>query len=135
MERESDLDAGRQGGELVDLVAGRSQEDHRPSAQVAGDWFGQTLDEYPLAVGAAIFAIGLAGGLAVPSTRPERKFMGPTRDKLMNQAQEVGSQLIDKGQEAAQKAVGAVKEATDFLKLFDVQLAMLRKALSERRRS
>jgi zinc/manganese transport system substrate-binding protein len=45
-------------------------------------------------------------------------------------AQQTGATLV-----VLPPSVGAVKEATDYLKLFDVQLAMLRKALSERGRS
>lgn len=86
-------------------------EQVQSSARQAKDWAGQTMDEYPLAVGAAFFTLGLAGGLAIPATKPENQILGPTRDRLFNQAQEVGSELIDKGQQAAKRAVGAVKEA------------------------
>jgi len=81
------------------------------SARQAKDWASQTMDEYPLAVGAAFFTLGLAGGLAIPATKPENRLLGPSRDRLFNQAQEVGSELIDKGQEVAERAVGAVKQA------------------------
>lgn len=80
-------------------------------ARQATDWMGQTIDEYPLAAGAAFFALGLTGGLAIPSTRSEDRLMGRARDRLVDQAQEIGSQIVEKGQDVAQRAVGAVKQA------------------------
>jgi hypothetical protein len=77
----------------------------------AKDWFEQTVDEYPLAVGAAFFTLGLIGGIMIPATRPENRYLGKTRDRLFNQAQEYGSELIDKGQQAAEHLVQSVRES------------------------
>jgi hypothetical protein len=79
-------------------------------AQRARDWLGQTLDEHPLVVGASFFAIGLAIGLSVPRTRQEDRLVGPARHRLFGRVQHAGARLIDRGQDAAQRAVGALKE-------------------------
>jgi hypothetical protein len=81
------------------------------STSRAKDWFEQTIDEYPLAVGAAFFTMGLIAGFAIPATTPENRYLGKHRDRLFNQAQEFGSELIDKGQQAAEKVVQQVKES------------------------
>ena len=83
---------------------------HQGTAR-AKDWFGQAIDEYPLAVGAAFFTLGLIGGFAIPASPPENRYLGKARDRLFNQAQEYGSELIDKGQKAAERVVQSVKES------------------------
>jgi len=46
----------------------------------------QTFDENPIAVGAAVLAVGTVIGLAIPITRREDVWMGETRDELMHKA-------------------------------------------------
>ncbi|MCI0364049.1 MAG: hypothetical protein L0219_09230, partial [Phycisphaerales bacterium] len=77
------------------------------------DWFEQMIDEYPLAVGAAFFTMGVVGGLAIPATRSEDRLLGRARDRLMDQAHQIGSRIVDKGQDVAQRAVAAIKRAID----------------------
>lgn len=101
----------RDAGEYVKQRSSELGEQIQYGAGWTRDWFNDTLDDYPLAIGAAFFTLGLIGGLAVPSTKPENRLMGPTRDRLMNQAQTVGSQLLDKGEEIAERAVESVKGA------------------------
>ena len=80
-------------------------------ASRAKDWFSQTVDEYPLALGGAFVLLGLASGFALPATKPERRIMGKTGRRIMSQAQEVGSQVINRGEEAAERTVETVKGA------------------------
>ena len=80
-------------------------------AHHARDWFDQMLDEYPLAVGAAFFTLGLMGGLVIPATRSENRYLGKYRDRLVNQAEELGSELIDKGQKVAEQAVSTIQQS------------------------
>jgi hypothetical protein len=80
-------------------------------AHQARDWFDQTVEEYPLAVGAAFFTLGLIGGFVIPATRPEHRYLGKYRDKLVNQAEEYGSDLIDKGQKVAERAVSSLQKS------------------------
>ena len=83
----------------------------RQSAQRTRDWYDDTFDEYPFAIGAAFFTLGLVGGLAMPSSRPEHRLLGPTRDRLIDRAQVVGGQLLERGEEVAERAVETVRSA------------------------
>jgi hypothetical protein len=51
--------------------------------------FGRTLNDMPLAIGAAAVGLGAAIGLAVPTTSRERELMGDARETLMERTQEV----------------------------------------------
>ena len=74
----------------------------KDTASSLGNRFGQVLRENPLAVGAVAIAAGTAVGLALPSTRFESEYMGETSEKLVDKAQEVAREAIDKVQNAAQ---------------------------------
>ena len=80
-------------------------------AERSKEWFVGTVDDYPLAVGAAFFTLGLAGGLAIPATRKENELLGPVRDNLLDHAQSMGSQLLHKGEEAAERVVACAGDA------------------------
>jgi len=80
-------------------------------AQRTRDWYNDTFDEYPIAIGAAFFTLGLIGGLAMPSSKPENRLLGPTRDRLFDTAQAVGGQLLEKSEEVAERAVESVRSA------------------------
>jgi len=69
----------------------------------------EMLYEKPLAVGAVAFALGAAVGIAVPGTRQEQKIMGNVRDQVVDKAQEVAQNTMEKVQ-------GVVEEATDTVK-------------------
>ena len=75
----------------------------KDSASTAGRRFGQVLRENPLAVGAVAVAAGTAVGLALPSTRFETEYVGEASEKLVDKAQEVAREAIDKVQHAAQQ--------------------------------
>ena len=80
-------------------------------ARHSKDMFVHTMDDHPLAVAAALFTIGLAAGLAVPSTRREDKLLGAVRDDLLDRAQTTGADLLHKGEETAKRAVAAASDA------------------------
>lgn len=77
--------------------------------EVAKDWMSQTMDDYPLAMGAGFMLLGLASGFALPTTKPERRYIGKTGRRFMHQAQEVGSQIIDRGEQVAERAIDSVR--------------------------
>jgi ElaB/YqjD/DUF883 family membrane-anchored ribosome-binding protein len=62
--------------------------------------------ENPLAVGVVAVAAGTAVGLMLPTTRFENEYIGETSDKLVDKAQEVARDAIDKVQDAAQQMTG-----------------------------
>ena len=61
-------------------------------------------------VGAAVLALGVIAGLAVPSTDKEDELMGETRDRLFDDVKEAGQQALDKGKHVAEAVVDKVKE-------------------------
>ncbi len=68
-------------------------------------------DENPLMIGAVAFAVGLIGGLSMPTTRVENKLFGSTSRDLKRKAREVGEKAVEAGQQIASRAAEAAKEA------------------------
>ena len=56
------------------------------------------LRESPLAVGAIALTLGAAAGFALPQTRRENQLMGGARDALVERAQEVAHETVEKVQ-------------------------------------
>lgn len=96
----SDL-ANRSTSALSDLGAKA-----KDSASTLGQRCGQLLRDNPLAMGAVALAAGTAVGLALPSTRFEHEYIGETSERLVDKAQEVARDAIDKVQETAQQMTG-----------------------------
>jgi ElaB/YqjD/DUF883 family membrane-anchored ribosome-binding protein len=70
----------------------------------AGRGFQRLVSENPLAVGAAAVAVGAAVGLALPSTRIEQEYMGEASEKIVDKAQQVARDAMDKVKSATQPA-------------------------------
>lgn len=68
------------------------------------------LDAEPLVIGAIGLAVGAAMGAALPSSSVERRYMGPTRDKVVERGKEMAQQSLGDVKHAAQRAYGQVKE-------------------------
>jgi len=68
------------------------------------------LYETPLGIGAIALAVGVAVGLAAPSTDLENQMMGEARDTVVQQAQETAQQTMHKVQHVAQQTADATKE-------------------------
>ena len=75
----------------------------KDGASTVGRRFGQVLRDNPLAMGAVAVAAGTAVGLALPSTRFENEYVGEASERLVDKAQEVAREAIDKVQNAAQQ--------------------------------
>ena len=75
----------------------------KDSASTVGKRFGEVLRDNPLAMGAVAVAAGTAVGLALPSTRFEHEYIGEASERLVDKAQEVAREAIDKVQNAAQQ--------------------------------
>jgi hypothetical protein len=112
--------ASELGHEVADRASSMGHEvAHRASAlrgqakqkaRTARLGFWQTMEENPLMVGAAVLALGVIAGLAVPSTDKEDELMGETRDRLLDDVKEAGQQALDKGKHVAEAVVDKVKE-------------------------
>ena len=72
----------------------------------AGRGFQRLMNENPLAVGAAAVAVGAAVGLALPSTRIEQEYMGEASEKIVDKAQQVARDAMDRVKTAAQGESG-----------------------------
>jgi hypothetical protein len=71
--------------------------------------FWQTMDQKPFAIGIAALAAGVAAGLTVPASRRENELMGETRDRLLDQARDLGREAVDKGKQVARATTEVVK--------------------------
>ena len=107
---------------LVDAT-GAARERARYQAYQARVGFWETMEESPLAMGAAALAIGVVAGLMIPSTRKEDEMMGETRDRLMDRAREVGEEALEKGKHVATAAVETLKEEAERQDLTPEKLA------------
>jgi ElaB/YqjD/DUF883 family membrane-anchored ribosome-binding protein len=54
----------------------------------------QVVQDNPLAVGAAAFALGAAVGLALPHTQREDEIIGATRDRLLKKAERLAEEAV-----------------------------------------
>lgn len=62
----------------------------------AGRGLQRLVHENPLAVGAAAVAAGAAVGLALPATHIEHEYMGEASEKVVDKAQQVARDAIDR---------------------------------------
>lgn len=81
----------------------------------AQDTYAHYIEENPLAVGAVAAALGAAVGMAFPSTRYEGQLMGEARQNLMEKAQNVAGELVDKAKHVADEAGKTIKDETKAL--------------------
>jgi uncharacterized protein YjbJ (UPF0337 family) len=88
------------------VASGASRGIHRAEQTVES-----TLRDNPLAIGAIALAVGAAIGLALPHTRVEDEWMGETKERLMNRAQGVAGEALQKAEGAVGQLTGAEKLA------------------------
>lgn len=89
----------------VSQISSQAQDQARRTV----DQFERLMQENPLAVGAAAVALGAAMGLLVPQTSQENRWMGETRDKLAEKAQETAQEMAQKVQTIAGEALDSAK--------------------------
>lgn len=76
--------------------------------------FKDMLTESPLTVGSIVFGLGLASGLAVPSSEFEDRKIGGMSDDLKEEAGKMGSQAADRAREVGRTAASAaISESRD----------------------
>ncbi|CAN5625428.1 hypothetical protein BH23CHL8_BH23CHL8_32160 [soil metagenome] len=76
--------------------------------------FQEMLTESPLTVGSIVFGLGLASGLAVPSSEFEDRKMGGMSDKLKDEAGKIGSKAADRARDVGRTAASAaISESRD----------------------
>jgi hypothetical protein len=69
--------------------------------------FEHMLEEQPLVLGAVALALGAVLGATLPTTRIENRYLGPTRERLQNQAGDYARQQWEKAKEVALSAGAA----------------------------
>jgi hypothetical protein len=87
-----------------------AQERASQAGRYAQTKFQETMDTEPLILAALGLAVGAAIGASLPATRVERRYMGPTRDKLMDRGKELAQTSIEDAKGIAQRAYGQVKD-------------------------
>jgi len=68
----------------------------------------ETLNGHPIAVCAAALAAGVTAGVLLPSTRRERRAIGPASQAVAQRVLDAGSNLVSKGRRVASRAVKTV---------------------------
>ena len=107
--------ANRVGDQVQDMAsnvsdrAGDAADYAQWQARRARSWFEQTWDDNPLLVAGAALAAGTIIGLALPETQMENQLMGEARDNLVEKAQGVAEDTVQKAQQAANKATDQVQ--------------------------
>jgi Protein of unknown function (DUF3618) len=91
--------------------AGHFADVAQHQAQRVEERFNAALRENPLAIGAVALALGTAVGLAVPQTRKENELMGEARDTLVDKAQSVSQDAMERVQQVAQKVTDELSPA------------------------
>ena len=117
------VDATSAARERASELGGQARERARYQARQAQMGFWQSMEERPLAIGAAALALGVVAGLMAPSTRKENELMGESRDRLMERAREVGEEALEKGKQVASVAVDTLKEEAERQDLTPEKLA------------
>lgn len=78
-----------------------------------GNMVADLMEREPLAIGALGFAVGAAIGAGLPSTRWEDRHLGPTRDKLKDDARSTIKEGTSQAGEVAAHAMDAAKHQAD----------------------
>lgn len=98
-------------GERLGQARARASERASDLSHRARDTASRTYDEQPLALGALAFGLGLASGLAVPSTAFEDRAVGERADRLKEEARRTGSEAVEGVRRVATEAQHAARDA------------------------
>ena len=100
-------------GELTRELQERAGELGSSAKERARDARGgleRMMQENPLALAAGAAVIGLALGMLLPETEPERRVMGPTRDQLADRVSTVADRVKDAAVEAGREVKDTLQE-------------------------
>jgi ElaB/YqjD/DUF883 family membrane-anchored ribosome-binding protein len=111
--------ASERAGELTHEVQERAGELGSSAKERARDARGgleRMMQENPLALAAGAAVIGLALGMLLPETEPERRAMGSTRDQLADRVSNVADRVKDAAVEAAPEVKSTLQDAAATVK-------------------
>ncbi|MBA3496977.1 MAG: DUF883 family protein [Gemmatimonadales bacterium] len=100
-------------GELKERVQERAGElgsSAKSRARNAGGGLEQMARDNPLAIAAGAAVVGLALGMLLPETEPERRVMGSTRDQFVDRMQETAGRVKDAAIEAGREVKETVRD-------------------------
>lgn len=100
-------------GELKHELGERAGElgtSARESARDARGGMERMMKENPLAIAAGAVVIGLALGMLLPETEPERRVMGPARDQIADKVSNVADRVKDAAVEAGREVKDTLQE-------------------------
>ena len=114
-----------QAGQMVSQVQDQVGQWSDQAQQQMSEWGGQAqqgmdqlrwqfdrlLHENPLAVGAVALGLGAAVGMGLPTTPQENQFMGEARDTVVDRAQAMAQDTMQKVQHVAQDASQAAQKS------------------------
>ena len=89
--------------DLADTVVDRTK---RGAGRVEDTFY-----ENPIAIGAVSLALGIAAGLAAPTTDREVKLMGDARDRLVDRVKDTVEETVEKAEHVAERVVDESKNA------------------------
>ena len=69
----------------------------------------QAFQDNPLVIGAAALALGLAAGLAIPSTEKEDELLGDKRDELVDKMRDVAEDTKSKVEQVAERTIDSAE--------------------------
>jgi len=108
--RASLAESGRSVGEGLGDRLDTVRQEAKQAGQRAQRSFFDTLDSEPLLIAGAGLLIGLAVGAALPSTGPEDRVLGETRDRLLEKGKAMAQSGMQKAGSAAEATYAAVKD-------------------------
>jgi hypothetical protein len=91
-------------------TAGYIADQAQFQAQRFEDRFERTLHENPLMIGAVALALGTAVGMALPGTERENQLLGEARDNMVDRAQSLAQDTMEKVQRVAGDVIDEVQE-------------------------
>lgn len=72
------------------------------------------VQDNPLAAGALVAALGFAAGLVIPGSRRENEMFGPSRDRMMDNAEDTVRRVGEKARDAAKETASEIaRDAVD----------------------
>lgn len=110
---EGGLDDGHDMRDRVHAATDRAREEASYRGRQLKRGFWSAMEEQPLAMGAVAFGLGLASGLAAPSTRLEDRVMGDAADSLKDEAKTVAREAGESAQRVAADTARAAKREAD----------------------
>ena len=107
--------------ERARMVAGSARQQAVRYGERAQETFMDTLDREPLIIGALGIAVGAAVGAALPSTPIEDRYVGPLRDRALDEGKTRAKAGFRQAKEVASAAVDTVKQEAQAQGFTDVK--------------